>query len=310
LLALSDSWPVIVVDDASNDGTAERLRERFGDRIDVIALDRNQGAAARSVGVRAASTELVAFADDDSWWEPGSLRRAGALFDLDPTVGLLAATVVVEPRHEVDPIVEHLRGSPLDASPVGPTILGFLACGAVVRREAYLDAGGFHSLVGVGGEEELLALDLRAAGWRLAYAAPLIAHHAPDGGDSGRTARRARQMRNQALIRWLRRPISVAVAATLRLLVRSAGDAAARRAVRELARMAGAVRADRRPVPAAVEQEVRQLDRWSPSPRLQPVRGEQRFTRSQGVDIPGHGYGDHLRGRPAADEHPRREESA
>ena len=72
-LALPERWPIIVVDDASDDATTQRLHRRFGDDITVITLDRNVGAAARNVGVAAAATPLVAFVDDDSWWEPGSL---------------------------------------------------------------------------------------------------------------------------------------------------------------------------------------------------------------------------------------------
>jgi hypothetical protein len=47
----------------------------------------------------------------------------------------------------------------------GPPVLGFIACGGIVRRAAFLEVGGFNSRLGVGGEEELLAVDLTARGW-------------------------------------------------------------------------------------------------------------------------------------------------
>jgi N-acetylglucosaminyl-diphospho-decaprenol L-rhamnosyltransferase len=37
-------------------------------------------------------------------------------------------------------------------------VLGFVACGAVVRRSAFLEADGFHPRFEVGGEESILVL--------------------------------------------------------------------------------------------------------------------------------------------------------
>ena len=66
-------------------------------------------------------------------------------------------------------------GSPSPSSPLpaavdlpGPRILGFVACGAVVRRAAFREAGGFDAVVHFAGEEERVAIDLAAAGWGLA----------------------------------------------------------------------------------------------------------------------------------------------
>jgi hypothetical protein len=50
----------------------------------------------------------------------------------------------------------------------GPSVLGFLPCAAVVRRCAFLSTGGLPSRFGSCGEEELVALDLAAAGLGLA----------------------------------------------------------------------------------------------------------------------------------------------
>jgi GT2 family glycosyltransferase len=83
-------------------------------------------------------------------------------------------------------------------------ILGFIACAAIVRRTAYLQAGGFHPRFGIGGEEDLLALDLRAAGWCCCHLPELIAHHRPGHGDP-RPGRIRREVRNALWTAWLRR---------------------------------------------------------------------------------------------------------
>src|SRR5690348_12731718 len=76
--------PVIVVDNGSD-------RPIRVPGADVVRLDRNLGAAARNVGVERARTRYVAFADDDSYWESGSLAQAAAVFRAHPGTALLAA---------------------------------------------------------------------------------------------------------------------------------------------------------------------------------------------------------------------------
>jgi hypothetical protein len=49
--------------------------------------------------------------------------------------------------------------------PAGAVAVGFVACGAVVRRVAFGQVGGFDPLVPFGGEETLVAFALAAAGW-------------------------------------------------------------------------------------------------------------------------------------------------
>jgi hypothetical protein len=44
----------------------------------------------RTVGVRAATTQLVAFADEDSWWAPGSSHEAAAVLAGHPRRSLAA----------------------------------------------------------------------------------------------------------------------------------------------------------------------------------------------------------------------------
>jgi GT2 family glycosyltransferase len=88
--------PVILVDNGSTDGTPERVREAFPD-IHVMEVGRNLGAVARNLGVAEAETPYVAFADDDSWWTPGALRRAAAVMDEHPRLALLAGRILVGP---------------------------------------------------------------------------------------------------------------------------------------------------------------------------------------------------------------------
>lgn len=259
LLALPDGWPVILVDDASSDGTADVVRERFPG-VQVIRLPESRGAGARNVGVATAATDIVAFADDDSWYAPGALTAAAEHFGSHPQLGLLAARCIVEPAGRVDEVSEAQAHSPLSSGPPGPSVMGFLACTAIVRRDAFLDVGGFHPVIGFLGEEEVLAMDLRTAGWRLAYAGEIVAHHHPGQTTSGREGRRVLQLRNRVLSAWLRRPLPVALGVTADLIGAAARDPDARRALAGVAARMPAALADRRRVPADVESDIRTLE--------------------------------------------------
>jgi GT2 family glycosyltransferase len=216
LSELAERPRVVVVDNASTDGTASAIRERFPE-VTVLASPRNIGSAARTVGVEAADTPLVAFSDDDSWWAPGALRRAAEVFEAYPRLGLIAAHILVEPDGRLDPTCEAMRDSPLhsDTRLPGPPVLGFLACGAVARRSAVLASGGFHARYGFGGEEHLLAVDMAAAGWALAYVEDVVAHHRPEPGPRSWQGRH--ELRNQIWSTWLRRPLARAARRTMTL---------------------------------------------------------------------------------------------
>jgi GT2 family glycosyltransferase len=263
LRALPEGPPVVVVDNGSTDGTPEAVRAAAPEVV-VLEAGRNLGAAARTLGARALDTPYVAFNDDDSWWAPGALRRAAELLDAHPRVGLLAARVLVGPAGRLDPTCAAMARSPLprDALP-GPGVLGFVACGAVVRRTAYLEVGGFDERYGIGGEERRLALDLAAAGWGLAYADELVVHHVPDAGGAPRSGRLRRQARNDLWSAWLRRPPAAALRESALVLARLARREPATAAQAAADALGGArwVARERRVVPPLVEQGLRAIDR-------------------------------------------------
>lgn len=83
LSRLPERPPVIVVDNASRDGSADAVRSAFP-AVPVVALPANRGGAARNTGARLATTSYVALSDDDSWWAPGALGRAVEVLDRHP----------------------------------------------------------------------------------------------------------------------------------------------------------------------------------------------------------------------------------
>ena len=261
LTALPERPPIVVVDNGSTDGTVDAVRRGFP-AVTVVALRQNLGAHARNHGVRRARTPYVALSDDDSWWEPGALTRAVAVLDTSPGVGLIAGATMVGEKAAADPINAVLAASPLPPGPLpGPRVLGFLGCAAVARRDAYLAAGGYSRMLCIGGEEELLAYDLAARGWPIVYRPDVVVNHWPSAVRDARR-RRTQELRNHALIGWLRRPWPQALADTSRLIAAARRrDPMAARALAETVATVPRALLQRRLLPVTVEADIRLLER-------------------------------------------------
>jgi GT2 family glycosyltransferase len=253
---------VIVVDNGSVDGTAAAIREHHP-QVEVIELGANRGAPARNVGVARAGTPYVAFADDDSWWAPGALTLAADVLDAHPRVAVLAARVLVGESERLEPTCAEMAAAPLGIPTgyPGPAVLGFIACGAVVRRDAFLGCGGFDDVVFFAGEEERVALDLAAAGWALAYVPAVVAHHHPSSVRDV-AGRSALVVRNAVLVAVLRRPWSVV---GRRMIGALRGCATSRVGLRSALPRIPRAWAKRRRLPGGVEAARRALDEIHPS---------------------------------------------
>ncbi|CAJ0858747.1 hypothetical protein R20233_00620 [Ralstonia sp. LMG 32965] len=209
LVALDEPWPIVVVDNGSTDGTADQIAARFPD-ITLVRVPRNYGAAGRNFGVASVDTPYVAFCDDDTAWLPGSVARAVDVLQRYPSVGVVAAHVVVGPARRDDTACEPMATStlPSDGLP-GPALLGFMAGACVARTRAFTEAGGYRRDLFIGGEESVLALDLVDAGWRIVYCREVVTHHNPSPVRDV-TQRRALLARNELLSAWLRLPLDLA----------------------------------------------------------------------------------------------------
>ncbi len=258
LSAVAENPRIVVVDNASADGTCAAVAEAFPN-VTVIALEENVGPFARTLGVRAVDAPYVAFSDDDSWWGPGALGRAADALDRFPALAVVAGHVLVGEVERDDETTLAMGASPLacDVDLPGPPVLGFVACGSVVRRDAFLIVGGF-SERRMGLEETLLAVDLVAAGWQLAYVREVVAHHHPSVVRDA-AERRREAMRNALWFAWRRRPASVALGQTIRVLRSAATDRAARKAIADLVRDARRLVAERAVVDRGTEFALRRV---------------------------------------------------
>ena len=145
-----DEFEVLVVDNASGDGTVEAVRERFGTVI-LLPQPCNRGPCGKNVALAAARGEFVVFLDDDSFPEPGSLRRMIEHFHGDQSLGAAVFTVT-------------LPDGSRECSAYPDVCIG---CGTGFRRRAVVEAGGLPDDFFMAAEEYDLSLRLLDAGWKV-----------------------------------------------------------------------------------------------------------------------------------------------
>lgn len=130
---------VIVVDDDSTDDTA-LVAQAAGATVHRVRPTAGSGPA-RNVGIRAATSEWVAFLDSDDLWDPDHLERLAALTD--------GHVLVSAPSRSTSGVVRGITGS--DPVPVTPRLIyadlnPLVTSGTAVRRDTLLAIGGFRAL--------------------------------------------------------------------------------------------------------------------------------------------------------------------
>ena len=127
---------IVVVDDGSTDDTAA-VAAAIDPCVTVLRREHADIGPARTAGVAATSTALVAFLDADDLWLPHKLERQLALMDADPTVGAVFC--------QMDEF-----NDPVDAPPVGVrrprhSVPAALTSTALLRRDLFDRLGPFAS---------------------------------------------------------------------------------------------------------------------------------------------------------------------
>lgn len=274
---------VIVVEAASTDGSAELVRSAHPS-VRLIEAP-NLGAAGRNLGVRAARHEHVLLLDDDAYPRPGAIEALRAALVAAPATAVVGGLVrdVCEPDGEdlpEDPqpvLVDEpgtfdwwLRGSRRQ-QPVPPDGLPayFFPEGAcMVRRSAFLSAGGFYGPYFLATSEIDLATRLLGAGWDVRYQpAAQFDHMKVRAGRVAAPAILHYRIRNQLWYFWRHFPPGLAQRRMLGYLafdlvqaVHAGALGAFWRGVREAWVLREQVRPDVHPLPRAVLRRA-ELDR-------------------------------------------------
>jgi len=191
-------FETIVVDNASADGTADFVAERFP-WVRVVRLDRNRGfAGGNNAGVREARGRYVALLNNDTVAEQGWLRALLDGID-EPSHFLLMASRIVY-MHDAS-IVDSAgdgvlyaggafkRAHGARAESVSDTREVFGVCGAacLMPKRVFDELGGFDEDFFFSHEDVDLSYRARLLGYRCRYVpSAIVKHHG--GGTSGKAS--------------------------------------------------------------------------------------------------------------------------
>lgn len=147
--ALAQDHPaveVLVVDDASTDGTADWVTARFGEKIRLLRLTtRHHLAATRNIGIAEARGAFLQFLDADDALPPSKIRLQLAHFAASPSTAVAVASTY-EDGHVGPSRARHLpdlSNTALRTALLRGNFLGVHA--ALCRTDAVRSVGGFRS---------------------------------------------------------------------------------------------------------------------------------------------------------------------
>ena len=180
---------IVVVDNASTDGSVAHLRERWpGIRVEVLPA--NAGfAGGGNLGAADARTDALVFLNNDTQVEPGWLQALVSAAEADASRGLVTSRIVyLNPPDVIDSAGDgYLRcggafkrwhGRPAQIADESGEVFG--ACGAafLIRRSLFDELGGFDEDFFMVYEDVDLSYRARLSGARVWYAADAVVRHA------------------------------------------------------------------------------------------------------------------------------------
>ena len=193
------SYELVIVDNASTDATP-RLCESLGGRVTVIRNETNRGfAAACNQGAGVAAADTLVFLNTDTEPFPGWLPPSLRVLEDDESVAMVGmrllfpdhsvqhAGVAIVERDETPSLVAvHMPYRVPSSDPLaGLTreVSAVTAASVMVRRDAFVAAGGFDEGYWNGYEDVDLCLTLRSRGWRIVYQSEsVLIHHESASG--------------------------------------------------------------------------------------------------------------------------------
>jgi cellulose synthase/poly-beta-1,6-N-acetylglucosamine synthase-like glycosyltransferase len=172
------NYEVVVVNDGSKDSTLE-IAARYP--FNLISVPNGGLSAARNLGWRAATGEIIAYTDADTRVDPDWLSYLVQPFLTTDAVGVGGPNVVPEDDGWVAQCVARSPGGPTQVL-INDTVAEHIpGCNMAFRRWALEEIGGFDPTYTKAGDDVDVCWRLQERGWHLAFSpSALVWHHHRD----------------------------------------------------------------------------------------------------------------------------------
>ncbi|MBB6281995.1 glycosyltransferase family 2 protein [Geobacillus subterraneus] len=209
---------VIVVDNASTDGTAEMVEEEFP-YVQLIKMRENIGIAAYNVGFEQANGKYIVIIDDDSFPAKSAIERMVQVFEDDDQLGVVAFDV--RNYYSYDEIKDKLdhTDEPVKVKATASNYyMSFNGAGAGIRKDLFKKIGYYPEEFFIYNNEMDCALKIWDAGYRIEFFSNIVSYH--KYSPTNRASRRAPfyYTRNSFWLSWKHYPMDMALSITLKLI--------------------------------------------------------------------------------------------
>ncbi|MEN6372771.1 MAG: glycosyltransferase family 2 protein [Armatimonadota bacterium] len=179
-------YEIIVVDNASSDGSAEAICERFPS-VKVIKCSKNLGfGRANNLGAKEAQGEFLFILNSDTLVCPNAVERLASALESNPKAGIASPRIVDADDKDQEVVallmtpktvlfssarksVRHKIASMVERKEQLAGIAYFCAAAIMVRQAAFKEAGGFDESYFFYCEDPDLSKMIADAGWQMEY---------------------------------------------------------------------------------------------------------------------------------------------
>ena len=181
------SFEVIIVDNASTDGSVNFLKKQFPE-VKIVELKKNYGfATGNNIGFKESSGEYIALINNDAVLDKSWLENMVSMIEGSKQTGFCSSKIIITNTDDIDSIGDKFTTA-FAGTKVGEyqshknflkpiKMHGVCAAAALYKREMINDIGFFHDIFFLNHEDTDLNMRAWLSGWKCYFTPDAIAYH-------------------------------------------------------------------------------------------------------------------------------------